>query len=148
MKKTNLILSIFLLMSIPLMNCDNGDDPKSIKEERTEYLVNKTGDWSLKSISVPANSATVESDWTNFNVSATASTITTSGHATGAEAVWPGGGWTMNEEGTSITRSDGVVMTILALTETSFNVTFTVPEGTEINNRIAALDGDYRFDLQ
>jgi len=39
------------------------------------------------------------------------------------------------------------VMSISSLTATKCTVSFTVPEGTEINGRIAALDGDYVFDL-
>ncbi len=54
----------------------------------------------------------------------------------------------MNEAGTSITRADGVVVSISSLTATRFIVSFTVPEGTVIDGRIAALDGDYIFDLE
>lgn len=110
-------------------------------------MVNKSGGWSLNSVTVPSNTATEESDWASFKLSASASTMTTSGHATGAGAVWPTGGWTMNDAGTSITRADNVVMSIASLTATKFTVSFTVPAGTVIDGRIAALDGDYIFDL-
>ena len=75
-------------------------------------------------------------------------TMTTSGHAAGTEAVWPSGGWTMSEDGTSISRSDGVEMSIVTLNQTNFKVTFIVSEETNISGRIAALDGDYMFDLE
>ena len=148
MNKLNLFLSLIILISISLTNCDNGDDPQSIKDERTGYLINKTGNWSLKSINVPVNSATTENEWTNFNLAVTTSTMTTSGHAPGAEAVWPTGDWTMNEGGTFITREDGVVMSIITLTQTYFSVTFTVPDGVELSGRMAALDGEYLFELE
>ena len=141
-----------VIFSISFYNCGGeGDDPtadpKTKKEELTAYLVNKSGGWSLNSVTVPANTATEESDWTGFKLSVSASTTTTSGHATGADDVWPSGGWTMNDTGTSITRADGVLMSISSLTAAKFTVSFTVPEGTVIDGRIAALDGDYIFDL-
>ena len=133
-------------------NCGGGDDPApptpSQKEIETAYLVDKSGGWSLKSVTVPSATATTEDQWGNFKVTVSSSTMSTSGHPSGSNAVWPTGGWTMNESGNTITRADGVVMTVRTLTATSFMVSFTVPDGTEISGRIAALDGDYVFDLE
>ena len=139
-----LILAFF---SISLYNC-GGDDPKSKKEELTEYLVNKSTGWSLKSIVVPLSSATTEDQWVGFKLTVSSNTMSTSGHATGAIGVWPTGGWTMDENGRTITRADGVVMSIITLTAINFSVSFTVPDGTEIGGRVASLDGDYIFNLQ
>ncbi len=135
------------LFSISFYNCGKDDDPKSKKEELTEYLVNKSTGWSLKSIVVPASSATTEDQWVDFKLIVSSSTMSTSGHASGANDVWPTGGWSMNENGSTITRSDGVVMSIITLTAISFSVSFTVPDGTEIGGRVASLDGDYIFNL-
>ena len=144
-----LCLAIFI---ISFNNCGE-DEPEppdpTTKEIRTGFLVNKSNDWSLKSITVPSISATTEDQWIDFKLSVSTSTMSTSGHATGANAVWPSGGWEMSEDGNTITRtSDDVVMSVLTLTATSFRVSFTVPDGTEINGRIASLDGDYIFDLE
>ena len=150
--KYTILIFCLAIIVVSFYNCEEeggGDDPdpQTKKEQLTALLVNKTGGWSLNSVTVPSNTATEESEWAGFKLSVSAGTMTTSGHATGADDVWPSGGWTMNDAGTSITRADGVVMSISSLTATKFTVSFTVPEGTEINGRIAALDGDYIFDL-
>ena len=145
-----LILSLTVFI-ISFNNC-NEDKPEppdpTTKEIKTDFLVNKSNDWTLKSITVPSISATTEDQWVNFKLSVSLSSMTTSGHASGATAVWPSGGWTMSEDAKTITRADGVVMSVLTLTATSFRVSFTVPDGTEISGRIAALDGDYVFELE
>ena len=102
----------------------------------------------MKSIIVPSNSATTEDDWVDFKLTVSSGTMSTSGHATGANAVWPTGSWSMSEDAKTITRADGVVMSVRTLTETEFSVSFTVPDGTDINGRTAALDGDYIFVLE
>ena len=154
MKTIKYVLLIFCLtiFVISFYNCggDGSDDPDppTKKEQLTALLVNKSGGWSLNAVTVPTNTATEEGHWASFKLAVSASTMTTSGHATGAGDVWSSGGWTMNEAGTSITRVvDGVVMSISSLTATKFTVSFTVPEGTVIDGRITALDGDYIFDL-
>ena len=59
-------LAIFI---ISLNNCKDCDDClESNKERLTNYLINKSDDWTLKSITVPANSATTEDQWINFNL--------------------------------------------------------------------------------
>ena len=145
-----LAFSVVLLL-VSFNNCgEKGeDDPEPTQKEiKTGFLINKTNGWSLKSITVPLTSATTEDQWVDFKLSVSTSTMSTSGHATGATAVWPTGAWIMDENGNTITRGDGVVMSILTLTATGFRVSFAVPEGTEINGRIASLDGDYIFDLE
>ena len=140
-----------ILFLIGFNNCGEDDPPPpdpSQKEINTGFLVNKSGGWTLKSITVPVTSATTEDQWVDFKLSVTTSTMTTSGHATGATAVWPSGGWDMDDSGKTIKRADDVVMSILTLTATSFRVSFSVPDGTEIDGRIASLDGDYIFDLE
>lgn len=145
----NLFLAVFI---ISFNNCEDKKTPEpdlTTKEIKTGFLVNKSNGWSSKSMTVPSISATTEDQWEDFKLSVSASTMSTSGHATGANAVWPSGGWEMSEDGNTITRtSDDVVMSVLTLTATSFRVSFTVPDGTEINGRITSMDGDYTFDLE
>lgn len=143
-----LCMAIFVLSFYSCKDDETKPEPTQ-KEIKTGFLVNKPNDWTLKSITVPSISATTEDQWINFKLSVTLPSMTTSGHASGATAVWPSGGWEMSEDGNAITRtSDDIVMSVLTLTATSFRVSFTVPDGTKISGRVAALDGDYIFDLE
>ena len=152
----NILLSVCLTIFIISFNNCNEEDPTvpvtdpipTTKEINSGFLVNKSNGWSLKSITVPTISATTEEQWVDFKLTVSSGTMPTSDQATGANAVWPTGAWEMSENGKSIKRNDQVVMTVLKLTETEFSVSFTVPDGTEINSRTASLDGDYTFDLE
>ncbi len=140
-----LLVSATLLGLIVLSGCP-GDGEDSAYDKAMKLLASKT--WTLNTVVVPPQTATIPDDWVNFTVSFTSSSMSTSGHADGATAVWPSGSYTLSQDGKTITRSDQVVMTILTLTETSFNVTFTVPVGTNVGGRIEALDGDYTFNMK
>ncbi len=140
-----LLLSAALMGLFVLSGCP-GDSEESDYDKAMKLLASKT--WTLNSVVVPPQTATIPDDWVNFTVSFTSTNMSTSGHATNASAVWPSGSYTLSQDAKTITRSDQVVMTILTLTETSFNVTFTVPAGTEIGGRIEALDGDYTFNMK
>ncbi len=116
-------------------------------EENTNKLRAKT-QWTVSSVNVPINSATLSSDWANFTVSFTETNMTTSGFPTDAQAVWPSGTYEMSTDGTIATRQDGVVMTLNPLTETNFTASFSVDEGVVLGGRLAALDGEYIFNMQ
>lgn len=153
MKKLIFIIPSILSLSILLtfVNCD-GDEEPTVQEQKTDFLVSKSGGWSAGSggstIQVPAMTATDPEDWANFKAVFTSTNCTTSGHPAGSEAVWPSGSYTLDDAVTKITRHDGVLMTITVLTETKLTVSFAVPEGTETTGRLAALDGTYTFTLQ
>ena len=146
MKKFNLtFLSILLFTALLVFqNCNNGDedDPKTVTQN-----ILKSKNWTVSSVVVPPNTATEDSDWLSFAVSFSGTNMTTSGHPTGAQAVWPSGSYTVSDDGKTITRGDGVVMSLNPISESNFTAIFTVPEGTEIGGRIAALDGEYRFNM-
>jgi hypothetical protein len=148
MKKAGLFLLGMMAIAVfmTFQNC-GGDDDESAKDKTIRLLTEKT-EWTVQSVSVPAGSATTSTDWTSFKISFTKSNMTCSGHPTGAQAVWPSGPYTVSEDGETITRSDAVAMSVLELTETAFRVNFSVPEGTELGGRIAALDGEYTFNMQ
>ena len=136
------VISVFALgVLFTFQNCDKKSDP-SPKEVTENILQSKT--WTVSSVNVPVNTATESDDWVNFTVSFSAS-MTCAGWPTGASAVWPSGSYEVNEGGNQITRGDGVVMSLSSKSETGFTASFTVPPGTEIGGRIAALDGDYTF---
>ena len=144
-----LLRSILLITAVvaffaTFQNC-NDDDPSA--KEVTENIL-RSKNWETSSVTVPANTATDATEWTNFVAAFSESTMTTSGHPTGAEAVWPSGAYTVSEDGLQITRGDGVVMRITGITETAYTVTFSVPEGTEVGGKLAALDGEYVFNMK
>lgn len=147
MKKFSLILLSIAAIGLFLtfQNC-GGKDEKSDKEVTEELLKSKT--WTYGSVTTPDNTATVGSDWANFSVQFNGTSMVTSGHATGAEAVWPSTSYTVSDDGKTISRGDGVSMLITSKSETNLNVVFTVTGGKEIGGRIAALDGEYAFNLK
>jgi len=138
-----LIVGLFLTFQ----NCGGGSDPDPNAEAR-ELLMSKS--WSYSSVNTPDNTATIGSDWDNFSVQFGESNMTPTGHATGAEAVWPSTSYTVTNDGKTISRGDGVEMLVTTLSETNLVVVFTLSGGNEIGggSRIAALDGEYTFNLK
>jgi hypothetical protein len=141
--------SIFLsaaaiVVLVVFQNCPGSSEETA--QQKTERLL-KSKSWSYSSVSTPDNTATIGSDWGSFSIQFNGTSMSASGHATGASAVWPNGSYTVSENGRTITRSDGVDMLITTLTETNLNVVFTITGGKEIDGRIAALDGEYGFNL-
>ncbi len=126
-------------------NCDD-KNKESAMEVTKRILTSKT--WVYGSVNTPDNSATIGTDWVEFTVSFTETNMTTAGHYTGAEAVWPSGTYTVSEDGKSVTRQDGIVMQLNPISETNFTSIFSVPPGTEIGGRIAALGGEYTFNMK
>jgi hypothetical protein len=125
-------------------NCKK--DPVDPTEQNKNKLRAKT-QWEVSSVNVPINSATLDSDWASFTVSFTETHMTTSGFPTGAQAVWPSGTYELNSDGNVIIRADDVVMTLNPITETNFTASFSVPDGLELSGRLAALDGEYIFNM-
>ncbi|MCK5280451.1 MAG: hypothetical protein KAK04_17975, partial [Cyclobacteriaceae bacterium] len=103
------LLSIFAIVAILVFQNCGGSDPDTPKDITTNILTSKA-EWTVSSVNVPVNSATESSEWLSFKVSFTKTNMTTSGHPTGAQAVWPSGTYTVSEDGKSITRQDGVLM--------------------------------------
>jgi len=140
------ILIIFAFgFFVVFQNCNKNDD-ESAQERTLRILQSKT--WTVSSVVVPANTATESSDWVNFTVAFSATNMTTSGHPTGAQAVWPSGTYIVSDDGKNVTRGDGVVMTLNPISDDNFTSIFNVPVGTEIGGRLAALDGEYRFNMK
>ena len=139
-------LGLFVVICTVLFQFCSNSSEESAKDAAINILVSRQ--WVVSSVSVPSGTATTDDEWDNFTVSFTRDNMTTAGYPAGASAVWPSGSYTMSEDGRSITRSDGVVMVLNPLTESNFTSIFTVPEGTEIGARIAALEGDYTFNMK
>ena len=147
MKKISLsVLSVFIIgVLLVFQNCGNKDDETA--KQRTERILTSKN-WTVSSVNVPVNTATESTDWVDFTVSFNASSMTTTQHPTGAQVVWPSGGYTVNEGGDQVTRADGIMMFINPITDTNFTATFTMPSGTEIGARIASLEGEYTFNMK
>ena len=149
MKKIGLVFFSLAILGLFLtfQNCGDKKDDPTPAEKTKELLMSKT--WTYSSVVTPEGTATTDDMWQNFSVQFGESTMSTSGHPTGATAVWPGGGYTISEDGTTVTRSaDNVQMIINPLTASNMTARFTIPPGTEIGGRIAALGGEYTFNLK
>lgn len=145
MKKLSFaVLGLFVLgVLLVFQNC--GKKTEISDKEVTENIL-KSKTWKVVSVNVPVNTATESSDWVNFTVSF-GSSMTAAGHPNGATAVWPSTSYTVSEDGKSVTRGDGVVMTLQPISDTNFTAIFTIV-GEEIGGgRIAALDGEYTFSM-
>ena len=145
-KLTFTTLSVLVLIALTLFQNCNGDDKETEQDRILKILQSKS--WTVSSVVVPSNTATDASEWNNFSVTFSDSNMNTDGHPTGAQAVWPSGTYTLNEAGNIITRSDGITMTLNPISESNFTAIFNIPEGTHIGGRIAALDGEYRFNMK
>lgn len=140
------ITSILLLLTLLVFQHCKKKNEVSDSEVTTNLLTSK--EWVVSSVNVPGSTATLSTDWDNFKLSFTATNMTTSGHPAGTQAVWRSGSYTLSEDGKSITRHDGVVMSLSSITESSLRVNFSVPPGTETNARVAALEGEYVFNMK
>jgi hypothetical protein len=131
-----------------LISCGGDDEPTP--KQKTINLLTSKNTWTLNSVIVPPQTATIEDDWQGFNVSFTQSSMTTQGYPDGCSAVWPSGTYTVSEDGQTITSSAapaGWSLSISTLTEAAFNSVISVPDGTE-KGRVEALDGEYTFNMK
>lgn len=145
MKKVKSILLLTIQVSV-LFALHNCTDPTSDREVVEGILLKKS--WKVYSVVVPMNTATDSDEWMNFLVYFSKDNMYTSGYPKGAEAVWFNASYSLSEDGKSISREDGVVMSLINATEASITIVFSVPEGTRTGGRIAALEGEYVFNLQ
>lgn len=140
------LLTVFsFVILVGLQNCK--DDSKENDQQATINIL-KSKTWKVSSVSVPVNSATESSDWVNFKVSFSDVNMTTADYPTGAQAVWPSGTYSVSSDGKSITREDGVTMTLNPITESNFTSRFIVADSVELGGRIAALGGEYTFNME
>lgn len=140
-----LVISTIICSLIIVEACDRKkQEDKTLIKERTDFLVNKAT-WTAQIVDVPANSATTPDDWEGvFTVRFSETNMTTSNAPTGATAVWPSGQWSFKDENADIiVRGDGIEMTVLTITENSFQVQFTYNPGGRTNT----IEGPYTFDF-
>ena len=152
---TKTIKTLFFLGSCAALliftNCGGGDDPAEPVEltpaEANALLLAK--DWSLSSAT---NAGTIRDEWTGFTLKFGLDTDIAGGSYTasgipsdeGANLAWSTSGtFTANSDLTTLTRNDGIVMT-LVVSETALNVSFTVPESS---GRVDGFTGAWVFKM-
>lgn len=149
MKKFNLGFIILMSLTVLLSTCEKVENTPTEGELIKKLLTTKSGGWTNPEVDIPVGSATLPEDWINFKAVFDARRIITSGHAPGAEAVWPSSEYVLNEQGNEITRlADGIVMTIESSDEQQIIVSFEVPEGVTASGRTKVLKGKYKFTLR
>ena len=134
-------------------NCGDDSDPSQSEEinpsaaETNASLLDKN--WSLSSAT---NAGTPRDEWTGFTLKFDLDTDLAGGSYTasgipsdeGANLAWSTSGtFTANSDLTTLTRNDGIVMT-LVVSETALNVSFTVPESS---GRVDGFTGAWVFKM-
>ncbi|MGK7393721.1 MAG: hypothetical protein ACNS62_04075 [Candidatus Cyclobacteriaceae bacterium M3_2C_046] len=146
MKYLKYIFSLLALLSLTLlMNCGGDDDP-SPQQQLTNQLINNGTAWTIDGGSVTVDGAQPDADWSNFEVTFTDATFTTTGSP--APEVWPSSGtWSFPDETTTsqIVTGDGVIIS-LNVTDNTLNLSFVAPWG--IQGRVTSIGGDYNFTLK
>ena len=133
-------------------NCGSDSDPSQSEvipsaAETNASLLDKN--WSLSSAT---NAGTPRDEWTGFTLKLNIDTDLAGGSYTasgipsdeGANLAWSTSGtFTANSDLTTLTRNDGIVMT-LVVSETALNVSFTVPESS---GRVDGFTGAWVFKM-
>jgi hypothetical protein len=138
---TIVVLGLFLTLE----SCEKKKADPTPKEQTENILSSKT--WEVSFVTVPLNTATESADWVDFTVTFRDGTMTTTGHAAGAEAVWPSGSYAVSEDGRAVNRGDGIVMMLNNVSESGFTSTFVIVDEDIEGGRLASLDGEYIFDM-
>jgi hypothetical protein len=149
MKKTyknnssyRLILTIALLAFIPMIfsSCSRDNDPVPSQQELVTQKLTASP-WVLQSVTVDG-----------FDQTGTYSGMTLSFTSTGftsvnGRGVWPDtGSWTWrNEEATSFSRNDGVIVSIQDISNTSLRIEMDWDETTFIRARTSSIGGKHVF---
>ena len=139
------IFFTFSLGALMLISCgDDSDDPvtedpltESTEEEKQLESLSASA-WKMSSITLDGADATSNFDGLVLTIKSD-KTYSTNGSY---DPVWPSSGsFTFGSDINTLTRDDGVSMTI-SVSETSLTVTFTYADS---GGRIDALPGDYVF---
>jgi len=138
------IFFIFSIAAMTLISCGDDDDgsvaedPAEQTEEEKQLESLSASAWTMSSITLDGADATSNFDGLVLTIKSD-KTYTTNGSY---DPVWPSSGsFTFGSDINTLTRDDGVSMTI-SVSETSLTVTFTYADS---GGRIDALPGDYVF---
>ena len=137
------IFFIFSIAAMMLISC--GDDDDSVADDPTEQTEEEkqleslsASVWTMSSITLDGADVTTNFSGLVLTINSD-KTYSTNGSY---DPVWPSSGsFTFGSDINTLTRDDGVSMTI-SVSETSLTVTFTYADS---GGRIDALPGDYVF---
>ena len=140
----SLIFFTFSLGALMLISCGDdddasvADDPVEQTEEEKQLESLSASAWTMSSITLDGADVTTNFSGLVLTIKSD-KTYSTNGSY---DPVWPSSGsFTFGSDLNTLTRDDGVSMTI-AVSETSLTVTFTYADS---GGRIDALPGDYVF---
>lgn len=136
-----LMLALAFAGLMMLGNCKN-DDPLP-ETERIGNLL-KSGAWQMLNVTVDGV------DQTSLYAGLTLTFTTTSYTTTEGGTVWPASGtWTFADEtGTKVTRSDGLEITVIEISENSMKLSFTWAKTTLGTGRTSGLSGKHVFSFK
>ncbi len=125
-------LALIVMLSA-LISCK--DDEPTPQEKATSLLTSST--WKIKTVSVDATDRTSVYPGLTLTFTATGYTTTNGG------VIWPATGtWLFKDQtATTITRSDGLEITIQELTETSLKLAFSWTKTTLGSGRVQSVSG-------
>jgi hypothetical protein len=142
----SLIFFTFSLGALMLISCGDDDDasvtddPVEQTEEEKQLESLSASAWTMSSITLDGADVTTNFSGLVLTIKSD-KTYSTNGSY---DPVWPSSGsFTFGSDLNTLTRDDGVSMTI-AVSETSLTVTFTYADS---GGRIDALPGDYVFNF-
>ena len=142
----SLIFFTFSLGALMLISCGDdddasvADDPTEQTEEEKQLESLSASAWTMSSITLDGADVTTNFSGLVLTIKSD-KTYSTNGSY---DPVWPSSGsFTFGSDLNTLTRDDGVSMTI-AVSETSLTVTFTYADS---GGRIDALPGDYVFNF-
>ena len=131
---------MLVVTGILLQQCGSSDPATPTEAQRVTSLM-KTGPWKIQSVTV---------DGVNQNALFTGLTLSFSDKgftSTNGVPVWPlSGTWTfVNDQASSFTRNDGVIVTIQDITSTSMTLRLTWSKTTFGPGRVTSISGQTVF---
>jgi hypothetical protein len=140
MKKVKLIwmLATFTLAIGALISISSCGGKKTVKPDVAGLL--KSGTWKVGTVTV--NGANQISLFTGLTVTFAASSF----NSANGDPVWPATGtWTLNPEGTIITRGDGLTVNIDNISQTALGLSLTWNKTTLGGGRSGSVAGNHVF---
>ncbi len=146
---SNLLAALVFASLVIFMSCGGGgDDPGTTDLEIDVQNLTVSGGWTASS--VQNNNEAPDGNWDGFELTfqgnVDGGTYTTNVNTLNPDndftAVWPASGsWTISDDGNTITRSDGVAISVDNITETGLSLSFTVAGGA----RVSGIPGNWTF---
>jgi hypothetical protein len=137
--KLSWVLSLAALVVLSLSQGCNESTP-SVKEVNTGLL--QAHAWNLSSLSIDGVDKT--SLYTGMILTFSAGTDAT---VNGAPVWLANDTWTLSDDGITITRGDGIEVSVTAISEDSLTLTLTWTKNTFAGGRISSIKGNHVFNF-